>query len=89
MQMPEAADYQPALETQSLQLCLTLAGNGYSTIIPAALADNISSAKPLLQYTLPDAPHFYLTAGTSGTRNLNEPEHILLACLRKAFQAAN
>ncbi len=89
MQMPEATEYQPALETQSLQLCLALAGNGYSTIIPAALADNISSAKPLLQHILPDAPHFYLTAGTSGTRNLNEPEHILLACLRKAFQAAN
>lgn len=89
MQLPEAAHYQPVLETQSLKLCLMLAGNGYSTIMPAALADIISSAKPLLQHNLPDAPHFYLTAGTSGTRNLNEPEHILLACLRKAFQAAN
>ena len=89
MQLPEAAHYQPVLETQSLKLCLMLAGNGYSTIMPAALADIISSAKPLLQHNLQDAPHFYLTAGTSGTRNLNEPEHILLACLRKAFQAAN
>lgn len=89
MQLPEATNYQPALETQSLKLCLMLAGNGYSTIMPEALADMINSDKPLLQRTLPDAPHFYLTAGTSGTRSLNEPEHILLACLRKTFQAAN
>lgn len=85
-QLPELHHYQPVLETQSLKLCLMLAGNGYNTIMPAALADTINSATALQQQTLLHAPHFYLTAGTNGTRNLNEHEHILLACLRKQFQ---